>query len=456
MRSLTFKLVLAFLLTSVAGVALASVFIRQSVTREFDSYVITQQRADFIGDIGDYYQSSGSWAGVDRWLHDQAVRQPAGPPPAPSDPRRGLLRFRFVLVDSAGVVVIPFGRYALGDTVNRDEMTRGTPVTVDGHTVGVVITPDLTDFRNVAENRYLARTDAALGIAAGVMMGVALALGVLLARLITRPVRELTTAAQKIAAGDLEQRVPVRSRDELGVLAAQFNHMSADLSHAIQLRRQMTADVAHDLRTPLTVIIGYLESLRDGVLQPSPERFAMMYDEAHHLQRLVEDLRTLSLADAGELPLNRQSVAPQMLLERIAAAYHLPAEQQQIVLRVQAETGLPNIVVDVERMIQVLGNLVSNALRYTPSGGEIVLAATRRTNGVELAVRDTGAGIAPDVLPRIFDRFYRADESRQQQPDESGLGLAITKAIVETHSGTITAASAVGQGSTFMIRLPSA
>jgi signal transduction histidine kinase len=474
MRSLTFKLVLAFLLTSVAGVALASVFIRQSVTREFDSYVIAQQRASFVDEVGAYYATSGSWAGIDGWLRDQAARRLNDAPPDP--PRRGVPRLRFVLVDEAGVVVVPFGRYTPGAAVDHTEIARGTPVTVDGRTVGTVLTPDFADFRNAPENRYLARTDEALGIAAAVMVGIALALGVLLARLITRPVRELTSAAQMIAGGDLEQRVPVRSRDELGLLAAQFNHMSADLAHATQLRRQMTADVAHDLRTPLTVIAGYLEALRDQVLKPTPERFATMYEETRLLLRLVDDLHTLSLADAGELPIDRRLNAPRQLLEHVAETYCHAAEQQGVALRVDAADAVPDVCVDGEQLARALGNLVSNALRYTPSGGTITLHASseckvlsselassavetqnsklKTQNSVVFTVSDTGAGIATEHLPSVFERFYRADPSRQQETGGSGLGLAIVRSIVEAHGGRIGVESALGRGTTFTIALP--
>ena len=158
---------------------------------------------------------------------------------------------------------------------------------------------------------------------------IALFLGLLVARTLTRPVRELTTATHALAHGDLQQQVPVRSRDELGELAQAFNQMSADLAHATQLRRQMTADIAHDLRTPLTVIGGYIEALRDQVLPPTPERFDLIYGEVQHLQQLVEDLRTLSLADAGELRLNRQPIEPRVLLAEVAALFQHRAEQQQ-------------------------------------------------------------------------------------------------------------------------------
>jgi len=227
---------------------------------------------------------------------------------------------------------------------------------------------------------------------------IALLLSLVLARTLTQPARALTSAIRAMAQGKLDVAVPVRSRDELGQLTTAFNQMSADLARANQARRQMTADIAHDLRTPLSVIKGYCEGLRDGVLKPAPNTFQTMYQEAEHLSLLVEDLRTLSLADAGELKLARKRVSARELLERAAAAHQLRAQEHQVALQVSVQAGLPEADVDPERMAQVLNNLVGNALRYTPTGGQIMLAATRAADHVHLTVRDTGAGIAPDDL----------------------------------------------------------
>jgi signal transduction histidine kinase len=240
----------------------------------------------------------------------------------------------------------------------------------------------------------------------------------------------------------------------LGQLAQAFNQMSAAVARANQLRRQMTADIAHDLRTPLSVISGYLEAIRDGELAPTPTRLEAIYAEAQQLNRLVADLRTLSLADAGELSLNRQPVSVPELLARVATAYTHQAGQRQVSLSVQVAGDLPAINADPDRLVQVLGNLVSNALRYTLVGGQITLGAAQPQAGqVRLWVQDTGRGISAAELPHIFHRFYRTDKARQQTEGESGLGLAIAKAIVEAHGGTIAVESEPGQGTTFMILL---
>ncbi|MDP9309380.1 MAG: HAMP domain-containing histidine kinase [Chloroflexota bacterium] len=248
----------------------------------------------------------------------------------------------------------------------------------------------------------------------------------------------------------------MRSRDELGVLATSFNQISTDLAQASTLRRQMTADIAHDLRTPLSVILGYTEALREGKLPPEQDIFDTLHTEAQHLRHLIDDLRTLSLADAGELTLARQPVAPQALIERAAAAYKAQARERGINLVVAGGANLPEVEVDPERMAQVLGNLLSNALRYTPVGGTITVTADALDRSVHLWVQDTGTGIAPDALPHVFERFYRGDASRQQGNGSSGLGLAIAKGIVAAHGGTITVNSALGRGTTFTITVPAA
>lgn len=468
-RSLTLKLALAFLVVSIIGAALAAILARWSTFTEFGSLVLDQAQSEFVAEAATYYQATGSWAGVMGYFPPRGLAPSSQPPPGGEHPgqlppvpppvdgnRTGMQpppSFAFALVDQNGYVVVPAGPYRVGDYVSADELARGVGVEVDGQVVGTVLTtgepPELTP----REELFLTRINWALLYAALGATLIALLLGLLLARTLTHPLHELTAASRSMSQGDLEQRVTVRSRDELGELAAAFNQMSAELARANQARRQMTADIAHDLRTPLTVIKGYAEALRDEDLPPTFATFETIFQEAEHLSHLIDDLRTLSLADAGELTLNFQAVTPRDLLDRAAAAHRAQAEQLGITLQVDAVPDLPPVWGDPERLAQVLGNLVSNAMRYTPQGGRITFSARQHADGIHIMVQDTGTGIAPADLPHIFNRFYRGDDSRETDERESGLGLAIAKSLVEAHGGSISVFSALGEGSTFVVYL---
>jgi two-component system sensor histidine kinase BaeS len=448
MRSLTLKLMLAFLLVGVIGAGLVALLVALRTETEFNRFLSTRDQAVLLDGLDAYYTEHGNWEGVAAMV-------------AKTEPLNFYAR-SVALVDSNYAVVLPNFGYNAGQTVPRAALDNSTPVTVNDQTVGYLILsppkPDATAPPRPLppEATFRRGVNLAIATSAGIAALFALLLGGILARTLTRPIRELIAATQTTGRGSFDHRVTVRSRDEIGQLAMSFNQMSDDLAHASQLRKQMTADLAHDLRTPLSILRGYTEGLKDARLAGSPALFAIMHDEVVHLQRLVDDLRVLSLADAGELPLSRRVVDPTALIERTGLSYIVQAEQQGIGLRVDAAEDLPSIAVDTDRMTQVLNNLVSNALRYT-TRGEIVLAAAARDGQVVLTVRDTGTGIDPADLPFVFDRFYRADQSRQRADNpSSGLGLAIAKAIVEAHGGTIAVASSLGQGSEFTIALPAA
>lgn len=455
-RSITFKLILAFLLVSVVGVALASGITYWLTVREFKQLTISQTQDRFISDVTFYYQSNGGWGGVlDYYQRRNSIPSPSNPrPPHEGDYGHQPPQINIcVLADTNGQVLIPAGDYQVGDVLPEAKLAQGTPITVDDKQVGTVLEAGTPPALGPLEQDYLNRTNLALLYSAIGASIIALFLGILLARALTHPIRDLTSAIHRIAGGDLKQSVAVKSKDELGELALAFNQMSADLDRLIRSRRQMTADIAHDLRNPLTVIGGYIESMQDGVLRPTPERLTAIQVEVQHLERLVEDLRTLSQADAGELGLNLQSVSIPSLLERMVQSYHPLADKQGITLKIEAGSHLPVVQADPDRLAQVLGNLISNSLRYTPRDGQITLQADQDKKSVILEVSDTGTGISPQALPYIFDRFYRADPSRTHG-DESGLGLAIAKSIVEAHGGTISAGSQSGQGTRITIRLP--
>ncbi|HOG46586.1 MAG TPA: ATP-binding protein [Anaerolineae bacterium] len=458
------KLTLAFVLVAVTTAALVAVFMRVTSADRLSRLIVDQQRAALTDTLADYYAANGSWAGVARaWPQSRREAPAAGPAVADDGdaatrplPRRDR-PLPFGLADAQGVVIIPADPDTPpGVQAPPGALRDGVPVLADGKQVGTVLVARWAPGLNPEEALFLERTHQALLLAVTVAVLVALCIGLLLARAFIRPLHALSQAAQSIAQGQLEQQVKVGSGDEIGQLAAAFNRMSQEVARVNQLRRQMTADIAHDLRTPLTVIAGYVESMQEGVLEPTAERLSIIYREIGQLQTLVGDLRMLSQADAGELPMHLQPIAPRSLLERAAAAFQHRAEQQQVALVVEAGEGLPAARVDEERMMQVLGNLLSNALRYTPAGGRIVLSARPAGAKVVLTVADNGPGIAAEDLPYIFERSRRADRSRHAESGETGLGLAIVRALVEAHGGAVRAESAPGGGTTIHVCLPAA
>jgi signal transduction histidine kinase len=268
-------------------------------------------------------------------------------------------------------------------------------------------------------------------------------------------VKRLTLAAQKVAAGDLEPRIEVKSQDEIGQLAVAFNQMAGALARDRELRRNLIADVTHELRTPLSVLQGNLEAMLDGVLPTNPEEIASLRDETALLARLVSDLSMLSLAEAGQLKLERIPTDLGALISRSIEPLRLQAESQGINLTAEISPGLPLTNVDSDRIEQVVRNLVGNALRYTPGGGSITVRANPGASGfIQVQVQDTGTGITKEDLPYVFDRFYRAEKSRNRSSGGSGIGLAIVKQLVEAHGGKVWAESAPGKGAVFSFSLP--
>ncbi len=275
---------------------------------------------------------------------------------------------------------------------------------------------------------------------------------------IAAPLGEVMDAADAVAGGDLSARVPESGGAAFRQLTRSFNRMAEELEQADEKRRNLTADVAHELRNPLHVIQGNLEGILDGVYDPTPEHIRSMLDESKLLSRLVDDLQTLSLAEAGQLHLELENVLLAELLEDVQTSFSGQADETGVVLDVFVPTGAEQASVtgDYERLQQALGNLVSNALRHTSPGGRIALEMSLVENGVCLAVQDNGQGIPAEDLPHIFDRFWKGDKARTRQAGSgSGLGLAITRQLIRAHGGTITVDSQPGEGARFTISLPS-
>ncbi|OPG09710.1 two-component sensor histidine kinase [Streptomyces sp. GKU 895] len=268
-----------------------------------------------------------------------------------------------------------------------------------------------------------------------------------------RPLRALTGAAQRMADGDQSARVEVAGDDEFGRLAAAFNLMASRRQELEQLRRALVSDVAHELRAPVSNVRGWLEAVEDGVVPADESLVSSLLEEAMLLQHIIDDLRDLSAADAGALELHPEDVDAAAVLGQVARAHQGNAGSAGVELRVRAEAGLV-LCADPMRLRQAVGNLVSNAVRHTPAGGTVALSAEREGDHVVFRVADTGSGIRGEDLPKVFDRFWRAEKSRSRQSGGSGLGLSIVRKLAEAHGGSAQASSVVGEGSVFSLRLP--
>ena len=314
------------------------------------------------------------------------------------------------------------------------------------------VPPDVARHLDMA---YNTATVISLSIAVGAAVLMALILSTIVSARVVRPVRALAGAAQRIARGAHAARVPVRGTDELAQLAGAFNEMATSLERAEQIRRQLLVDVAHELRNPLATVESYVEALSDGVLAADEENWGAIRAETTRLNRLVNDLQEVSRAEAHELDLHRTFVAPGEMVQAAVKAAAPAFQAKHVALESHIEPGLPAIELDRERMGEVLANLLANALRHTPPGGAVKVSVAQRPDAVEFDVADNGEGIAAEHLDRVFERFYRVDPARTRATGGTGIGLAIVRAIVEAHGGTVTASSeGIGRGATFTVRLP--
>ena len=295
----------------------------------------------------------------------------------------------------------------------------------------------------------------ALLLSAGAASLAAIAASLFVSTQIVTPLQRLLAASRRIAAGHYAERVHAGADDELGALAMQFNTMAAELEAAERRRVALIGDVAHELRTPLATIEGYTEGLLDGVVAPGAETWALLHDEVGRLRRLVQDLQELSRAEARQLPLHIRPVDPAALVAQALARIATQFAEKGIVLTSDVSADLPTVQADADRIIQVLINLLGNALRYTPPDGTVNVRTARMDGAIAFQITDTGVGIAPEHLPHLFERFYRVDKARSRALGGSGIGLTIAKALVEAHDGRIWVTSpGPGQGSTFSFTLP--
>ena len=446
---LSLRLVLAFVIVATVAVGTAALVVGLTTTSRFERFASEVRHHEAVHTaerLVAAYERTGDLR--------QAAREvfPRGQPPG----------LPLAVVDADGNLV-----WGPGGIRSRVAVAAwpATPLVVAGHEVGHLHMPQAlgpagpfpigSDDRGELERSFVRDTVRSLLIGLAIAVGVALVVGVVIAAGITRPLRRLTAAARGVAAGDLRSRSGLAGRDELATVGAAFDDMAAGLQAQEAARRNLFADIAHELRTPVTVIEGNLQAMLDGVYDRSDETLRSTLDRAEGLHRLVEDIRDLSLADVGKLDLSIEQVSLARVLDDAASAMRGQAQAKGVALESAPSPG--TALADEARLRQVLANLLDNAVRHTPSGGSIAIRSGAHDDGTpRIEVTDTGEGIPADDLPHIFDRFYRGTDASGRKTRGSGLGLAIARALIDAMDGRLTAASTPGEGSTFRIELPEA
>lgn len=458
MSSLFWKGMLAFLVVIVVTVGTVAALTGRVTENAFRRYALTRSGMweGLTTQLAEYYDARDSWAGIQQVVAQLSDREPrmrgrvAGAP----DPPLRMLDFR--IVDAEGEIVADTEGPPRG-TASDVALDDGVPIELDGKVVGYLLPalrPPPTWPLDAAQTAFLARVRRTLWIGAIAALGVALIVGGFLFHSITAPLRELTVASEAVARGDLSARADVRGQDEVAQLADAFNSMAESLDRMETARRNQTADIAHELRTPLTVLQGTLEAMLDGVYPTDEENLRAALIQTRTLSRVIDDLRILALADAGKLHLEKDAVDLGSFLKGVVEAYQPQAKGQGIALALETPSGLPTVQADYDRLAQVMGNLLSNSLQYVPEGGQVRVEADRKDRKVVVAVKDDGPGVLAEDLPRLFERFWRADRARRQATGGSGLGLSIARTIVEAHGGRIWAEETAGSGLTVRFSLP--
>ncbi len=469
--SLFVRLMGAFALVIVVGIVVIAVIANQATTNELRQFMFQGEMVrmqDFANQLGAYYRARGSWDGIQTTLTRGA--NPSG------DTMGGMMQggmmddeginwmnsqwmmgaSRVLIADARGIVVADSANRQLGARLASTALTNGTPIRADGQSVGTLVVESdmMSGILDPASQQFLNQVNRSLLLGGSLAGLIALVLGFILFRQITAPLNALATASDKIATGDLTARASVRGEDEIARVGRSFNAMADNLARSETARRNMLADIAHELRNPIGVIQSHLEAMQDGVFPLDQDQVDSLHEETLLLSRLVGDLRELALADAGQLALNRTPTDLRPLIERIVNAFQAQANEREITLTASVPENLPPLNIDAQRIEQVLRNLLSNALRHTSSNGTITVRLMREKNSARVEVRDTGTGIAPEGLPHVFERFWRGDKARSRTQGSTGLGLAIAKQLVEAHGGQIGVESNVGKGTTFWFTLP--
>lgn len=456
------RFILAMALVAIVAVLCVVLFFRLDAADQLNNYLFRggmYGMTALVDRLEEYYSTNGSWQGVEEVIGSagsmmgQGANSPGFRRGQGQMPGMGAGMMQLELAASDGTVLYDSRGTSEGTKLAHDELDQSVRLQDSrGNTVGYLVIGGGGALSQANQGLLMDVLNSAALSAGLVALAVGLVLALLMAAGLIRPLRRLTNAAQAMAGGDLSQRVDVKGRDEIAVLGQSFNQMAESLEEIEQQRRAMTADIAHELRTPLAVQRAQVEAMLDGVYPLDEGNLIRVLEQNELLSRLVEDLRTLAMADAGELKLDRTRIELVDWIRRLVDRFEPAAGSRR--LSVQAAQSEALVEADPTRLEQILNNLLSNAIRHTPEGGEISVGINADGKNVFVEVRDSGAGIPPGELKKIFDRFYRAQPSRSREEGGSGLGLAIARQLALAHGGDLTAANHPQGGAVFRLKLP--
>ncbi|MCL6572481.1 MAG: HAMP domain-containing protein [Bacillus sp. (in: Bacteria)] len=450
------KLIVAFsIIVLLMGIS-QSLFLQSRIESTFQNY-LEQHNVGFTERMKQsmelYYEETGSWENVQELLFsiDSSEAQGQGMMMRGMSMNMGMSNVDYLLLDTNGTVIADTEGTRIG--MSGSELKGNTQaLIVNGKKRGTLVLQQLA--LQDLEKQFLRSSNTAIFISGLIAAAMAVLFSIWIARKISKPLRNLLIAIKRIASGEKGDEIKITTKDEFSELGEAFNDMSHKLERNEEVRRSLVADVAHELRTPLTILQGKLESIQEGAIKPTEEVVLELTDEVYRLNRLVSDLQQLSLAEAGKLLLNKQPVELKPLIDRVCGYLQLLADEKKITLKYEEIPTECVLEMDADRITQVIVNLIGNALRHTPEQGVVEVVAQEQDLSTIIQVRDTGQGIPEDVLPFIFDRFYKRDSSRSRHEGGTGLGLSIAKGFVEAHGGSITVESERNMGTVFTIKLP--
>jgi len=456
------RMVLSFVLIVLVSITSMVLIARQNTANEVRAFMYRggmTTSSELVQSLADYYRTNGTWQGVETLLfptgHSFGRNTTGSGKGAGMGGMGTMMSQRLILANSQGTIIADSSFEMPTGSLNSNEMSSALPIKVDAKTEGYLLIQGGMGYSQADEQTLLSRLNSAAITAGLIAGGFSLLLALMLAYRLLRPVQDLTEAAGRLAQGDLSQRVKVAGKDELAVLGNAFNHMANSLQQSQEIRKALTADIAHELRTPLSVQRANLEAMQDGVYPLSGENLEPILEQNMLLTRLVDDLRVLALAESGELQLEKTPTDLAALSERVVERFRPQAEKQDVALAIEhANVPAQQVAADPMRIEQILNNLLSNALRHTPPGGKILVRTGYSGGKLQVMVQDSGPGVSAEALPFIFERFYRADKSRSRSEGGTGLGLAIARRLAELHGGNLTASNHPQGGALFTLTVP--